>query len=40
MKKILNKSLVLFLALTFVVMSVLPFSASQATRYAYTLDDE
>lgn len=40
MKKILNKSLVLFLALTFVVMSVLPVSASQATSYSYTLDDE
>ena len=40
MKKILNKSLVLFLALAFVVMSMLPVSASQATSYSYTLDDE
>lgn len=40
MKKILNKSLVLFLALTFMVMSMAPVSASQATSYSYTLDDE
>lgn len=40
MKKLLKKSLVLFLALIFVVMSVLPVAASQATSYSYTLDDE
>lgn len=40
MKKIFSKSLVLFLALAFTVMSVLPVSASQATSYSYTLDDE
>lgn len=40
MKKIINKSLVLFLALTFVVMSVSVVSASQATSYSYTQDDE
>ena len=40
MKKHLKKSLVLFLALMFVVMSVLPVAASQATSYTYTLDDQ
>lgn len=40
MKKIMKKSLVLFLALVFVVMSVLPVAASQATSYSYTEDDQ
>lgn len=40
MRKLFNKSLVLFLALTFVVMSVSGVSASQATSYSYTQDDE
>ncbi len=40
MKKHFKKSLVLFLALMFVVMSVLPVAASQATSYTYTLDDQ
>ena len=40
MKKLLKKSLVLLLALTFVIMSVLPVAASQATSFSYTLDDE
>lgn len=40
MKKILNKSLVLFLAVAFVAISIVPVSASQATSYSYTLDDE
>ncbi len=40
MKKLWKKSLVLLLALIFVVMSVLPVAASQATSYTYTLDDQ
>ena len=40
MKKNMKKSLVLFLALVFVVMSVLPVAASQATSYSYTEDDQ
>ena len=40
MKKLLRKSIVLLLALVFVVMSIIPVAASQATSYSYTLDDE
>ena len=40
MKKIMKKSLVLLLALTFVAMSALSVAASQATSYSYTLDDK
>lgn len=38
--KLLKKTIVLLLAVTFVIMSVLPVMASQATSYTYTLDDE
>ena len=40
MRKLLKKSLVLFLALVFTVMTVLPVAASQATSYTYTMDDQ
>ncbi len=40
MKKEMKKSLVLLLALTFTMLSVLTVAASQATSYSYTLDDE
>ena len=38
--RLFKKSLVLLLAVTFVIMSVLPVAASQATSYTYTLDDD
>ena len=38
--RLIKKSLVLLLAVTFVIMSVLPVAASQATSYTYTLDDD
>lgn len=38
--RLIKKSLVLLLAVTFVIMSALPVAASQATSYTYTLDDE
>ena len=40
MKKILKKTIVLLLALVFIVISMIPVAASQATSYSYTLDDE
>lgn len=40
MRKLWKKSLVLFLALIFTVMAVLPVAASQATSYTYTMDDQ
>ena len=38
--RFIKKSLVLLLAVTFVVLSALPVAASQATSYTYTLDDD
>ena len=38
--RLFKRSLVLLLAVTFVIMSALPVAASQATSYTYTLDDE
>lgn len=40
MKRLWKKSLVLLLALMLTAMAVIPVSASQATSYTYTLDDE
>lgn len=40
MKKLMNRSLVPVIALVLTVLSVLPVSASQATSYTYTLDDQ
>ena len=40
MRKLWKKSLVLFLALIFAAMTVLPVAASQATSYTYTMDDQ
>lgn len=40
MRKLWKKSLVLLLALMLTVMAAIPVSASQATSYTYTLDDE
>ena len=38
--RFIKRSLVLLLAVTFVIMSALPVAASQATSYTYTLDDD
>ncbi len=38
--RFIKRSLVLLLAVTFVIMCALPVAASQATSYTYTLDDD
>ena len=39
MKRNMKKPLVFIMALMMMIMTVLPVSASQATSYTYTLDD-